>query len=236
MNALPATLQQQTDQLSETVTRPIPGSHKIHVQGSRPDLRVAMREIVQTRTPTLFGGEDNQPVTVYDPSGPYTDPDARIDLSAGLHPLRAGWIAERGDTVPLPGLTSAFGRGREHDPKLDGIRFPARGLPRVARDGANVTQMHYARRGIVTPEMEYVAIRENQRLDVVQDATLRMQHPGEGLGASIPARVTPEFVRDEIARGRAILPCNINHPESEPMIIGRNFLTKINANIGNSAV
>ena len=236
MNALPATLLQQADQLSASVTRPITGSNKIHVEGSRPDLRVAMREIVQTRTPTLFGGEDNPPVTVYDPSGPYTDPDARIDLSAGLPPLRAGWIAERGDTVRLAALTSAFGRGREHDPRLDPIRFPARGLPRVARQGANVTQMHYARRGVVTPEMEYVAIRENQRLDAVRDPALRMQHPGDALGASIPACITPEFVRDEIARGRAILPCNINHPESEPMIIGRNFLTKINANIGNSAV
>ncbi|ATD66206.1 phosphomethylpyrimidine synthase ThiC [Luteimonas chenhongjianii] len=236
MNAEPSTLQQQTDQLSGSVTRPIPGSRKIHVQGTRPDLRVAMREIVQTRTPTLFGGEDNPPVTVYDPSGPYTDPQATIDLAAGLAPLRARWIEERGDTRLLPALSSAFGRGREHDPRLDHVRFPARTLPRVANAGANVTQMHYARRGIVTPEMEYVAIRENQRLDLVRDALLRQQHPGEAFGAHIQQVITPEFVRDEIARGRAILPSNINHPESEPMIIGRNFLTKINANIGNSAV
>ena len=237
MNAMPSPLQQQAQQLSDSVTRPIPGSRKVFAAGSRPDLRVAMREIVQTATPTLFGGEDNPPITVYDTSGPYTDPDARIDLSAGLPALRAGWIAERGDTEALPALTSEFGRARETNSRLDGVRFPARALPRRARDGANVTQMHYARRGIVTPEMEYVAIRENQRLEALADAGgLLDQHPGQSFGASIPARITPEFVRDEIARGRAILPCNINHPESEPMIIGRNFLTKINANIGNSAV
>ncbi|MBB3342188.1 phosphomethylpyrimidine synthase ThiC [Luteimonas sp. RC10] len=236
MNAQPASLLQQAQQLSDSVTRPIPGSRKIHVQGSRPDLRVAMREIALTRTPTLFGGEDNPPVTVYDPSGPYTDPDVKIDLAAGLAPLRAAWIAERGDTEVLPGLSSSFGRAREHDPRLDGVRFPSRAQPRVARSGANVTQMHYARRGIITPEMEYAAIRENQRLELVRDAMLRSQHPGQAFGASIQPSITPEFVRDEIARGRAILPCNINHPESEPMIIGRNFLTKINANIGNSAV
>ena len=236
MNAVPSTLLQQTEQLSESVTRPIPGSRKIHVEGSRPDLRVAMREIVQTRTPTLFGGEENPPITVYDPSGPYTDPDVTIDLAAGLAPLRARWIEERGDTEALSALSSAFGRGREHDPKLAHVRFPSRTLPRVAKTGANVTQMHYARRGIVTPEMEYVAIRENQRLELVRDALLRQQHPGEAFGANIQRVITPEFVRDEIARGRAILPNNINHPESEPMIIGRNFLTKINANIGNSAV
>ncbi|MGJ4729386.1 phosphomethylpyrimidine synthase ThiC [Luteimonas sp. SDU101] len=237
MNAIPAdSLIQQAGALSASVTRPIPGSQKIFVEGSRPDLRVPMREIVQTRTPTLFGGEDNPPVTVYDTSGPYTDPDAGIDLARGLTPLRARWIEERGDSDPLPVPSSAFGRGRLADARLDAVRFPRRGLPRRARAGANVTQMHYARRGIVTPEMEYVAIRENQRIDAVRDAGLLARHPGQSFGASLPALVTPEFVRDEIARGRAILPCNINHPESEPMIIGRNFLTKVNANIGNSAV
>ncbi|RMH93224.1 phosphomethylpyrimidine synthase ThiC [Lysobacter pythonis] len=237
MNAIPATdLLRQTEELSTEVTRPIPGSRKIHVEGARADLRVPMREIVLTRTPTLFGGEDNAPVTVYDTSGPYSDPDARIDLAAGLAPLRAAWIAERGDSESLPGITSEFGRAREHDPKLGAVRFPNRPKPRRARSGANVTQMHYARRGIVTPEMEFVAIRENQRLDAVREAHLLNQHPGHDFGASIQTRITPEFVRDEIARGRAILPCNLNHPESEPMIIGRNFLTKINANIGNSAV
>lgn len=236
MNAVPSPLPQQADTLSESVTRPIPGSRKIFVPGSRPDLRVPMREIQLTRTPTLFGGEDNPPVTVYDTSGPYTDPDATIDLRAGLAPLRARWIAERGDTAALAQPSSDFGRGRAHNARLDAVRFPARHLPRRALAGANVTQMHYARRGIVTPEMEFVAIRENQRLEAVRDALLRQQHPGEAFGASIQHVITPEFVREEIARGRAILPNNINHPESEPMIIGRNFLTKINANIGNSAL
>ncbi|HEY5970603.1 MAG TPA: phosphomethylpyrimidine synthase ThiC [Pseudoxanthomonas sp.] len=236
MNAVPSSLLQQTEQLSESVTRPIPGSRKIFVQGSRPDLQVAMREITLSQTPTLFGGEENPPVTVYDPSGPYTDPGARIDLSTGLPALRAKWIEERGDTELLPQLSSEFGRGRETNARLDAVRFPNRMLPRVAKAGANVSQMHYARKGIITPEMEYVAIRENQRLDAVRDAMLLKQHPGEAFGASIQKFITPVFVRDEIARGRAILPNNINHPESEPMIIGRNFLTKINANIGNSAV
>jgi len=252
MNAPLSALQQQAQQLSGSVTRPISGSRKIHVAGSRPDLQVPMREIALARTPTLFGGEHNPPVTVYDTSGPYTDPDARIDLSAGLPALRARWIEERGDTERLDALSSVFGRDRGHDPALDTVRFPARSLPRRAHAGANVTQMHYARRGIVTPEMEFVAIRENQRLDAMREAlretpradararaqarTLLRQHPGEAFGATLPATITPEFVREEIARGRAILPSNINHPESEPMIIGRNFLTKINANIGNSAV
>ena len=236
MNALPTELLRQADELSADVTRPIPGSRKIHVEGSRADLRVPMREILLTKTPTLFGGEDNAPVTVYDCSGPYSDPDATIDLAKGLSPLRAAWIAEREDTDALPGITSEFGRKREHDPKLAHVRFPNRVAPRMAKAGANVSQMHYARRGIVTPEMEFVAIRENQRLDAVREMHLLKQHPGETFGANIQTVITPEFVRDEIARGRAILPNNINHPESEPMIIGRNFLTKINANIGNSAV
>ncbi|QYR52803.1 phosphomethylpyrimidine synthase ThiC [Lysobacter soyae] len=236
MNAVPNELIRQTEELSETVTRPIPGSCKIHVQGSREDIRVPMREISLTTTPTLFGGEANAPVTVYDTSGPYSDPAVRIDLAAGLAPLRQAWIEERGDTVQLAGITSRFGQAREHDAKLDHVRFPNRKAPRCAASGANVSQMHYARRGIVTPEMEFVAIRENQRLEAVREAHLLNQHPGHSFGANIQKLITPEFVRDEIARGRAILPNNINHPESEPMIIGRNFLTKINANIGNSAV
>jgi phosphomethylpyrimidine synthase len=191
MSAVPSDLIRQTERLSEAVTRPIPGSSKIHVQGARAGVRVPMREIAQTRTPTLFGGEDNPPVTVYDTSGPYSDPDARIDLAAGLAPLRAQWIADRGDTEALAGLSSAFGRGRETDAKLAAVRFPNRPLPRRARDGANVSQMHYARRGIVTPEMEFVAIRENQRLEAVLDAGLRMQHPGETFGASIQKMITP---------------------------------------------
>ncbi len=237
MNAIPATeLLRQAEQLSADVVRPIPGSRKVHVEGSRADVRVPMREIVLTKTPTLFGGEDNAPVTVYDCSGPYTDPDAAIDLSVGLPALRAKWIEERGDTDVLSALSSEFGRGRETNAKLDAVRFPNRALPRRAKAGANVSQMHYAKRGIITPEMEFVAIRENQRLEAVREAHLLSQHPGESFGANIQKLITPEFVRDEIARGRAILPNNINHPESEPMIIGRNFLTKINANIGNSAV
>ncbi|HVI25231.1 MAG TPA: phosphomethylpyrimidine synthase ThiC [Xanthomonadaceae bacterium] len=236
MNAVPSDLLRQTETLSEAVTRPIPGSRKIHVAGSRPDLRVPMREIVLTSTPTMFGGEDNPPVTVYDTSGPYTDPDARIDLAAGLPTLRARWIEARGDTEVLAGRSSEFARRHAQAPELAAIRFPRLPVPRRAKAGANVTQMHYARRGIVTPEMEYIAIRENQRLEAVRDAVLRAQHPGQSFGASIPQAITPEFVRVEVARGRAIIPANINHPESEPMIIGRNFLTKINANIGNSAV
>jgi len=236
MNAPYEDLQQQAQQLSESVTRPIPGSRRIHVAGSRPDLRVPMREIVLSPTPDTFGGGENAPLAVYDTSGPYTDPEVRIDLVAGLPALRRAWIEERADSGPQHGLGSVFGRSRERDARLDAVRFPTRHQPRRARAGANVTQMHYARAGLITPEMEFVAIRENQRLQAVQDAGLLQQHPGASFGAAIPRVITPEFVRSEIARGRAVLPNNINHPESEPMIIGRNFLTKINANIGNSAV
>ncbi|RDS80117.1 phosphomethylpyrimidine synthase ThiC [Dyella monticola] len=236
MNALPSDLVRAAQELSEAVTRPIPGSRKIHVQGSRPDLKVPMREISQAQTPTLFGGETNPPITVYDTSGPYTDPDYSADLAAGLPALRATWIAERGDVEELSGLTSKFGRERAVDTQLDAVRFTHLRKPLRAKAGANVTQMHYARRGFITPEMEYIAIRENQRIEVLKESALRNQHAGESFGASLPKLITPEFVRDEVARGRAIIPANINHPESEPMIIGRNFLTKINANIGNSAV
>ena len=236
MNAPYEDLQQQAQQLSESVTRPIPGSRRIHVAGSRPDLRVPMREIVLSPTPVTFGGGENAPLAVYDTSGPYTDPEVHIDLAAGLPALRRAWIEERADSGPQHGLGSVFGRSRERDARLDAVRFPTRHQPRRARAGANVTQMHYARAGLFTPEMEFVAIRENQRLQAVQDAGLLQQHPGASFGAAIPRVITPEFVRSEIARGRAVLPNNINHPESEPMIIGRNFLTKINANIGNSAV
>jgi len=228
---------------------PLPNSHKAYVTGSRPDIRVPMREIHQSDTPASFGHEPNPPLWVYDTSGPYTDPAARIDIRSGLGALRAGWIAERGDTVELPGPTSSYGKARLNDPALAELRFDLQRKPRVAAGGRNVTQMHYARQGIVTPEMEFVAIRENLRrqeylatLAAAGPTGQRMaqligrQHAGQSFGASIPPEITPEFVRDEIARGRAILPANINHPESEPMIIGRNFLVKINANIGNSAV
>jgi phosphomethylpyrimidine synthase len=228
---------------------PLPNSRKVYVAGSRPDIRVPMREIHQSPTSASFGSEPNPPVWVYDTSGPYTDPQARIDIRSGLGALRAGWIRERGDTVELPGPSSLYGQERLQDPKLAELRFHLQRHPRRAAPGRNVTQMHYARQGIVTPEMEFVAIRENlRRRDYLASleaagptgkkmaAMLGRQHPGQSFGASIPAEITPEFVRDEIARGRAILPANINHPESEPMIIGRNFLVKINANIGNSAV
>jgi phosphomethylpyrimidine synthase len=236
MNAQPSDLVRSAQELSDAVIRPIPGSRKIHVQGSRADLRVPLREIIQAQTPGLFGGEENPPIAVYDTSGPYTDPDYRVDLVAGLPAMRAPWIADRGDTEALPGLSSEFSRRHAEAPELAALRFPSRRTPRRAKAGANVSQMHYARRGIITPEMEYIAIRENQKIEALAGSALLNQHPGESFGASLPKKITPEFVRDEVARGRAIIPNNINHPESEPMIIGRNFLTKINANIGNSAV
>ena len=236
--------------VDEAAIQPLPNSRKVYIEGSRPDIQVAMREISQADTPTGFGGEKNPPIFVYDCSGPYSDPAATIDIRSGLPALRAQWIAERGDTEELPDLTSEYGRQRATDTALDELRFP--GLhrkPRRAKAGANVSQMHYARKGIITPEMEYVAIRENlNRRAYIESlkATgpmgekmaklLGRQHPGQSFGASIPEEITPEFVRSEVARGRAIIPNNINHPESEPMIIGRNFLTKINANIGNSAL
>jgi phosphomethylpyrimidine synthase len=199
-----------------------------------------MREVTLTPTPTSNGAEENPPVTVYDTSGPYTDPTAKIDLRAGLAPLREKWIAERNDTEQLDGPSSEYGRARERDPKLASLRFEHIRKPRRAKPGANVSQMHYARKGLITPEMEYIAIRETLRLNEFRNdpryAKLLRQHPGMNFGASIPNEITPEFVRAEVARGRAIIPSNINHPESEPMIIGRNFLVKINTNIGNSAV
>jgi phosphomethylpyrimidine synthase len=236
MNAVTADLMQQAEQLSADVIRPIPGSRKIYAHGSRDDLRVPMREISQSRTPKSFGAEINPALAVYDTSGPYTDPSATIDLRQGLHAMRASWIEERGDTEQLTGPTSKFGHARLVDPATAHLRFEHLRAPRVAKPGANVSQMHYARRGIITPEMEYIAIRENQLLESLRDSNLLKSHPGESFGASLPQVVTPEFVRSEVARGRAIIPCNINHPELEPMIIGRNFLVKINANIGNSAV
>ncbi len=215
--------------------KPLPQSRKVYVTGSRPDLRVPMREISQSDTPTAMGGEQNPSICVYDCSGPYTDPAARIDIRKGLPALRQQWIEERGDSEELPQLSSAYGRSRETDPALAAMRFDLKRMPRRAKAGMNVSQMHYARRGIVTPEMEFIAIRENQKREGLSELLLR-QHPGETFGAAIPKIITPEFVRDEVARGRAVIPANINHPEAEPMIIGRNFLVKINANIGNSAL
>jgi len=227
----------ESAQVDQQSIQPFPRSQKIYVQGSRPDIRVPMREISLDVTPTDFGGEINAPVTVYDTSGPYTDPNVQIDVRKGLADVRSAWIEERGDTEKLPGLTSEFGQRRLNDAELTAMRFAHVRHPRRAKAGHNVSQMHYARKGIITPEMEYVAIRENMKLTEAREAgLLKDQHAGHSFGASIPKEITPEFVRDEVARGRAIIPANINHTELEPMIIGRNFLVKINGNIGNSAL
>ncbi len=240
MSANPKDFLERNAGLDPACIAPFPAARKIHVGGRRADIRVGMREIAQSDTPAGNGAEPNPPITVYDTSGPYTDPHARIDLRAGLAPLREKWILERNDTVQLDGPSSEYGRARERDPKLAGLRFAHIRKPRRAKQDGNVTQMHYARQGIVTPEMEYIAIRESLRLEEFRNdpryTKLLRQHRGQSFGASIPDVITPEFVRAEVARGRAIIPSNINHPESEPMIIGRNFLVKINTNIGNSAV
>ncbi|NWA00442.1 phosphomethylpyrimidine synthase ThiC [Pseudomonas gingeri] len=223
--------------VDEQSVQPFTRSQKIYVQGSRPDIRVPMREISLDVTPTDFGGEINAPVTVYDTSGPYTDPNVVIDVRKGLGDVRSAWIDDRGDTERLSGLSSNFGQERLADPELTKLRFAHVNNPRRAKAGANVSQMHYARQGIITAEMEYVAIRENMKLQEARAAgLLKQQHAGHSFGASIPKEITAEFVREEIARGRAIIPANINHVELEPMIIGRNFLVKINGNIGNSAL
>lgn len=225
----------ETASVDEGATKPFAKSRKVYVEGSRPDIRVPFREISLSDTPSAFGAEKNPPVVVYDTSGPYTDPTIKIDIRDGLPALRSKWIEERNDTEQLDGPSSAFGQQRKVDPELAEMRFNLTRLPRRAKPGKNVSQMHYARQGIITPEMEFIAIRENQRRENMSEL-LQTQHPGQDFGASIPKMITPEFVRDEVARGRAIIPMNINHPEIEPMIIGRNFLVKINANIGNSAL
>jgi phosphomethylpyrimidine synthase len=228
----------RTAAVDKDSVQPFPKSRKVYVEGSRPDIRVPMREITLDDTPTDMGGEKNDPLYVYDTSGPYTDPDATIDVRKGLAPLRENWILERDDTEQLDGLTSEYGRARAADLRLDELRFELTRKPRRAKPGKNVTQLHYARQGIITPEMEYIAIRENMKLAKVkaEGNIVAEQHPGHNFGAYLPDEITPEFVRQEVAEGRAIIPCNINHPELEPMIIGRNFLVKINGNIGNSAV
>ena len=248
MNANPKFLA-ATAHVDAAAIKPLPNSRKMYVEGSRPDIRVPMREISQADTPSMFGGEKNPPLYVYDCSGPYTDPAATIDIRSGLAPLRQTWIEARGDTEVLPGPSSQYGIERLNDAKLAELRFNLKRAPRRARGGMNVSQMHYAKRGIVTPEMEFIAIRENLERERYIESLKAMgktgekmlellmkRHRGESFGASIPERITAEFVRDEVARGRAIIPANVNHPESEPMIIGRNFLVKVNANIGNSAV
>ena len=235
------------------MTQPFPASRKVYAEGTMLGVRVPMREIslTPTRMANGSGPSPNPSVTVYDTSGPYTDLSEKIDIRAGLTPTRRTWILSRNDVEELPHVSSEYGRLRAADPKLAELRFNHIRKPLRAKPGLNVTQMHYARKGIITPEMEYIAIRENQARELVHhlassngngggqpgsEARLWIQHPGQSWGASIPAQITPAFVRDEVARGRAIIPLNINHPESEPMIIGRNFLVKINANIGNSAV
>jgi phosphomethylpyrimidine synthase len=249
MNANPQFIA-ATAHVDAAAVQPLPNSRKVYVEGSRSDIQVPMRAISQSDTPASFGAESNPPIYVYDCSGPYSDPEAQIDIRNGLEDVRAGWIVERNDTEALSGLSSEYGTERLHNPALTEMRFP--GLvrqPRRALSGKNVTQMHYARQGIITPEMEYVAIRENMRRKEYLEALktsgptgqkmfelLGRQHRGHNYGAALPEEITAEFVRDEIARGRAIIPANINHPETEPMIIGRNFLVKINANIGNSAL
>ena len=227
----------QTAEVDQASVQPFTGSQKIYVQGSRNDIRVPMREISLDDTPTDFGGEKNPPVRVYDTSGPYTDPEVAIDLRAGLPDIRSAWIEERGDTEILSDSQSIFTRERLDDPKLAHLRFNLTRKARRAKPGMNVSQMHYAKKGIITPEMEYIAIRENMALAQARElGVLNQQHPGMSFGANIPGEITPEFVRSEVARGRAIIPANINHVELEPMIIGRNFLVKINGNIGNSAL
>jgi phosphomethylpyrimidine synthase len=225
-------------------TTPLTGSKKVYVKGSQHNIKVAMREIEVSPTKLSTGKlEANAPVTVYDTSGPYTDPNVNIDITNGLERLREQWILDRNDVEQLDDVSSKYGMQRKHDESLDHLRFGHIKKPLRAKEGCNVSQMHYAKKGIITPEMEYIAIRENQRIDYLREQLngqyelLTQQHAGNSFGANTPKKlITPEFVRKEVAEGRAIIPSNINHPESEPMIIGRNFLVKINANIGNSAV
>ncbi|EKO3506360.1 phosphomethylpyrimidine synthase ThiC [Vibrio fluvialis] len=232
----------EAKQFIETLSvQPYPNSKKTYLTGSRDDIRVPMREI--SLADSLIGGtkeapvyEPNEPVCVYDTSGVYTDPDYTIDLYQGLPKLREQWVMEREDTEVLAGMSSEYARERLADHTLDELRYGNLPIIRRAKAGRRVTQLHYARQGMITPEMEYIALRENMGRRRYQDEQLNRQHPGQNFGANLPKDITPEFVRQEVAEGRAIIPCNINHPESEPMIIGRNFLVKVNANIGNSSV
>lgn len=227
--------------MAHKITRsPFPNSKKIYVEGKIHPINVAMREIHLSPTKLTNGKiEENPPVTIYDTSGPYTDENSEINIEKGLPRIREQWILDRNDVEILDGITSDYGKKRLADSKLNELRFSYNHKPKVAKEGQEVTQLYYAKRGIITPEMEYIAIRENQRIEQLDSVSKDMafQHQGNSFGARTPkSKITPEFVRDEIAAGRAIIPNNINHPESEPMVIGRNFLVKINANIGNSAV
>ncbi len=237
MNAKSEHLLEKISRLDTSGQQHYPNSRKVYVEGSRADLKVPMREISLTATQTESGIEENPPIRVYDTSGIYSDTGATIDLRAGLPVIRQPWIEERQDTELLAGASSAYGQARQQDVKTSHLRFEHIRQPRRALTDRNVTQLHYARQGIITPEMEYIAIRENTARAQLHGAFQPSQlHPGEAFGAQIPDEITAEFVRSEVARGRAIIPANINHPEIEPMIIGRNFLVKVNANIGNSAV
>ncbi|WP_261857588.1 phosphomethylpyrimidine synthase ThiC [Photobacterium sanguinicancri] len=227
--------------IDSLTAQPYPNSQKVYIEGSRPDIQVPMREIALADS--LVGGTKDQPILepneairVYDTSGFYTDPEQDIDIYAGLPKVREAWIAERNDTNLLDGLSSIYSKERLADDTLDDLRFGERARIRRAKEGQRVTQLHYARQGVITPEMEYIAIRENMGRAKYRDEVLNHQHPGMNFGANLPEEISAEFVRKEIAEGRAIIPANINHPESEPMIIGRNFLVKVNANIGNSSV
>jgi len=232
----PEIVHDRAHKLASEMTEPLPGSRRVYVTGRLPDVRVPMREIAQADTASLFGEEANPAMYVYDTSGPYTDPEVDVDVREGIAPVRSAWIEARGDTEVLSGPSSVYGRARAVDPATAHLRFDHVRPPRRATSGRRVTQMYYARRGTITPEMEFIAIRENQQQELLADSVLCRQHAGRSFGAGIPEAMTPEFVRDEVARGRAIIPANVNHPELEPMIIGRNFLVKINANMGNSAV
>jgi phosphomethylpyrimidine synthase len=238
MSVTPEAFLSESAKVDTASVQPLPSSTKVYVQGSRPDIQVPFREITLTDTITEKGVEPNSPVLVYDTSGVYTDPAVAIDIRQGLPSVRSEWIFGRQDTEFLDQYSSEYTRRRMKDPRLDTLRFHLERQPLKGLLGKNVTQLHYARQGIITPEMEYVAIRENMKRQALREQTaeLTQQHPGESFGASIPEEITPEFVRSEIARGRAVIPANINHPELEPMIIGRNFLVKINGNIGNSAL
>jgi len=227
----------QTAKINSDSIQPFPNSRKIYVQGSRSDIQVPMREITLSDTKLSTDVNDdrvekNPPLTVYDTSGPYSDPEATIDIRKGLANVRSHWIEERNDTELLAKLSSDYGTQRANDNNLDELRFAHISKPRKALAGQNVSQMYYAKKGIITPEMEFAAIRENLKLEQYQQQ-IKDQHPGNSWGASLPKAITAEFVREEVARGRAVIPANINHPELEPMIIGRNFLVKINGNLGN---
>lgn len=213
-----------------------PNSKKIYIQGKiHPQIKVAMREISLSDTKNSLSGKmtPNEPVTVYDTSGPYTDPNKKINVHNGIERIREQWVLDRSDVEQLDNFSSQYCNERLNNSSLDHMRFSHLKMPLRAKKGQNVTQLHYAKKGVITAEMEYIAIRENQRIGEMTEIT--KQHKGEHFGASIPEKITPEFVRSEVARGRAVIPSNINHPEAEPMILGRNFLVKINANIGNSA-